>query len=154
MQSIWMLTTRKWNSRKFLTFTLSGCENLTNKSLHIGQHISQQFLLRGCQSAGEFDVECDQKIAFSCWIAGQWKTVAKMIEYWGFFLHNCNNFNYPCILLTVFGLIISCFVLIRSLSPVIVGTSNITPQSAWKKHEIELWTCKGTQFIFIFFYFI
>lgn len=39
---------------------------------------------------------------------------------------------YPCTRFTVFGLMISCIVLIRSLSPSSVGTSNTTPQRACK----------------------
>lgn len=39
---------------------------------------------------------------------------------------------YPVIRLTVFGLITSCIVLIRNLSPPNVGTSNTTPHKACK----------------------
>lgn len=42
---------------------------------------------------------------------------------------------YPVIRFTVFGLMISCMVLIRSLSPVIVGTSKTTPQRACAKRK-------------------
>lgn len=47
-----------------------------NRSLRVRQHISKQLLLRGCQNAREFDVKCHQEIAFSCWVAGQWKAIS------------------------------------------------------------------------------
>jgi len=46
-----------------------------------------------------------------------------------------NGSPYPWIRFTVFGLIISCMVLMRNLSPDMVGTWKTTPHRAWKLQE-------------------